>query len=179
MFIEFETLDRRALVCAVIKQESGGKVDAVSHAGAKGLMQLMDGTANDMLDILKRRAEVSLGAKWEPFNAEMNIRCGALYLASQLNHFRNVRLALAAYNWGPANVARLMNDALEEMKGIEELVRDPYAVIYQRLPSETWGYVVRVTEFYQVFLKNRELSHENSSIRDLVDSFYSGLRERE
>lgn len=82
----------RNLVAAVIAQESGGNRFAVSRAGAKGLMQLMDGTAK------------SLGVT-SSFDPKQNIEGGVRYLRRQLDRFDgNERLALASYNAGPAAV---------------------------------------------------------------------------
>jgi len=82
------------LLHALIIVESGYKVRAVSPVGAQGLTQLMPGTA----------AELGVEDAFEP---EANLRGGARYLATQIGRFGDVRLALAAYNAGPARVARL------------------------------------------------------------------------
>ncbi len=79
------------LLKAVCVAESGMNPNAVSHAGAQGLMQLMPGTALEL-------------AVTDPFDPEQSIAGGARYLAWQLENFGSVRLALAAYNAGPANV---------------------------------------------------------------------------
>ena len=82
------------LVRAVITRESAGNRYATSHAGAKGLMQLMDSTAADM------------GVR-EVFNPRDNIMGGTKYLSQLLTQFNgDEKLALASYNAGPGAVTR-------------------------------------------------------------------------
>jgi soluble lytic murein transglycosylase-like protein len=79
------------LIAAVIHVESHGKVNAVSSAGAVGLMQLTKNTAK-MLHV-------------NPWNPKQNIVGGARYLARLIKRFGGLWLGLEAYNTGPTNVA--------------------------------------------------------------------------
>ena len=80
------------LVRSVIRHESNFDPDAVSHAGAMGLMQLMPGTAR------------SLGVVC-PHEPRENVLAGTRYLRSLYLEFGNWPEAIAAYNAGPARVA--------------------------------------------------------------------------
>ncbi|HYF03720.1 MAG TPA: transglycosylase SLT domain-containing protein [Patescibacteria group bacterium] len=82
------------LIKAVITAESAGKATAASPVGAKGLMQLMDGTAREM------------GVQ-NSLNPVENILGGTKYLRKMMDTFKgNLELALAAYNAGPGNVQK-------------------------------------------------------------------------
>jgi soluble lytic murein transglycosylase-like protein len=81
-------------IASVIRAESGGNANAVSPKGARGLMQLMPGTADQ------------LGVK-NSFDATENVDGGVRYLMQLLQQFNyDVPKALAAYNAGPQRVAQ-------------------------------------------------------------------------
>jgi soluble lytic murein transglycosylase-like protein len=82
------------LIRSVTRAESNFRADAVSPAGAQGLMQLMPPTARE------------LGVT-DPFDVEQNIDGGARYLRQMLDRFDgDLKVALAAYNAGPGTVQR-------------------------------------------------------------------------
>ena len=82
-----------SLIEALVWQESRWRANAVSHAGARGLAQLMPGTARD------------LGV--DPDDPFANLEGGARDLREQLDRFDgDLEKALAAYNAGPGRVIR-------------------------------------------------------------------------
>lgn len=105
------------LIKAVIKQESDFDPNEVSSAGASGLMQLMPDTAS------------SLGVS-NVNDPAQNVDGGTKYLKSLLDNFKDVKLALAAYNAGPNSVKKY-NDV------------PPY--------SETKDYVNKVISNYNAY----------------------------
>ncbi|HEX2559666.1 lytic transglycosylase domain-containing protein [Phenylobacterium sp.] len=82
------------LLHALVLVESAYNPQAVSPAGAAGLAQLMPATG----------AELGVADRFDP---AQSLEGGAAYLARQVVRFGDLRLALAAYNAGPARVARL------------------------------------------------------------------------
>jgi soluble lytic murein transglycosylase-like protein len=110
-----------SLVKAVIETESSFHANAVSPAGAKGLMQLMDGTAR------------GLGVN-DPFDPQQNIDAGTRYLSYLIDKYGgSVQTALAAYNAGPGRVDRA------EIRSGSDL-----AAKLNTLPQETQQYITKV-----------------------------------
>jgi hypothetical protein len=97
------------LLHALVIIESAYNVRAVSPVGARGLTQLMPGTAAE------------LGVR-DVYDTEQNLRAGARYLAIQIGRFSDIRLALAAYNSGPNRVARL--GRVPDISETQNYVRD-------------------------------------------------------
>lgn len=111
-----------ALIKAIIMAESGYNPRAVSHRGAKGLMQLMPGTARD-LGVL------------DAFNPEHNIHGGVKYFRFLLDEFDGqVRLALAAYNAGLSNVKKY--EGVPPFKATRRYIRNVMKYYRQYLRAE-------------------------------------------
>lgn len=105
------------LIRAIIKQESNFNPNAVSSAGAMGLMQIMP-------ENLKEDGVT------DPFNIEQNIDGGTKQLKGYLQRYNNnVEMALMAYNAGPGTVQK---------RGVKS-VADLY-----KMPAETRNYVVKI-----------------------------------
>ncbi|MHB1960535.1 MAG: lytic transglycosylase domain-containing protein [Acidobacteriaceae bacterium] len=102
------------LLASVVHAESDGRIHAVSPVGARGLMQLMPGTAKD------------LGVR-DSFAAEQNIAGGTAYLDALLMYYHeDIALALAAYNAGPAAVDRYhgIPPYAETRRYVERVIHD-------------------------------------------------------
>lgn len=109
------------LIRGVIRTESGFQSDAVSPAGAKGLMQLMDGTAR------------GLGVT-NSLDPQQNIDGGSKYLSYLLRKYNgNEQVALAAYNAGPGRVDKLGINTDSELQAS-----------LGKLPAETQRYIDKV-----------------------------------
>lgn len=95
------------LVFGMVRQESGFDADAVSRAGARGLMQLMPATS--------REVARDLGLPWAPqrlAEPEFNVTLGTAYFRDVLEMFDgDLELALAGYNGGPYRIKRLWRRA--------------------------------------------------------------------
>jgi soluble lytic murein transglycosylase-like protein len=91
----------RLLMTALVRQESNFNPVVISRSGARGLTQLMPGTARLLGLRVDRRRRID-----DRVIPALALDAGARYLRMQLDRFRSVRLALAAYNAGPGAVRR-------------------------------------------------------------------------
>ena len=121
-----------ALVAAVINTESGFVEDSRSGQGAVGLMQVRPDTASFVAD-LPRRPSPSPDRLAE---ADVNIAYGTRFLRYLLDRYGSVDLALVAYNGGPANLGRW----LEEAQAQGRVLRVPEDIPF----AETRGFVTKV-----------------------------------
>ena len=133
-----------ALVHALIRQESTFNKDAVSSAGARGLMQLMPATAQAMA---KRAGIKKLNVK-QLNDAGRNIQLGSAYVQDLLDRFAgSYVMSIAGYNAGPGRVAswvRQYGDPRSEAVDVVDWIE--LIPVY-----ETRNYVQRVVENLQVY----------------------------
>lgn len=149
-----------ALAYAIARQESEFNLGAVSGAGARGLLQLLPGTAREAA----RKAGVPYSVARLTTDAGYNATLGAAFLGDQLGRFDgSYVLTFAGYNAGPRKarewVARYGDPRGQDLDTVVDWIeRIPYA--------ETRSYVQRVMENYQVY--KMRISGECDIGRDLV-----------
>lgn len=134
----------QALVNATIRQESAFNPQAVSSAGARGLLQLMPGTAKHVAQMLK----VPYALQKLTSDTDYNLKLGRAYMDKQVEDFSgSYILAVAAYNAGPGRVRqwlRTYGDPRDaEVDVIDWIESIPF--------NETRDYVQRVLEGVQVY----------------------------
>jgi len=128
-----------AWVLGLMRSESAMAEDALSSAGARGLMQVMPGTARQVA----RRHSLSYRGKQQLLQPEDNIRFGTTYLRELMDRFaQNPVLVSGAYNAGPRAVERWMDN-----RQIEE----PAAWIETLPYFETRDYIPRVLAFSTLY----------------------------
>lgn len=140
-----------ALVLAFVRAESRFHANAISAPGARGLMQLMPGTA------VKFGGNGSVSALTDP---SYNMSIGQRYVAYLLDNYGgNLIHVMGAYNAGPLRVAGWVN----AMAGRED---DPLVFIESMRISETRIYVKRVMMYD--WLYSRRLNQTPPSLEDMV-----------
>jgi len=122
-----ETKIDSTVIASIIRAESGGDPKAVSKAGAKGLMQLIDDTASDL-----KVADV--------FDPGENIKAGSRYLRRMIDRFGDLDTALAAYNAGPGNVDKYggvppFTETRNYVRRVNQLVEEAASKIREPQPK--------------------------------------------
>jgi len=130
---------RWTMIHAISRQESQFDREAVSHAGARGLMQLMPGTAREQAG--------KLGLPYDngrlTLDTSYNIMLGSGYFERMLNYYGgNHVLAVAAYNAGPGNVNKWLTANGDPRLGTVDVIQWIEAIPL----FETRNYVQRVLE---------------------------------
>jgi soluble lytic murein transglycosylase len=144
---------------AITRQESAFKIDARSHAGARGLMQLKPSTARQVAK--RQKVKHSKQTIRQLLNdPKMNIKLGVAHLKEMLDYYQgNPILATAAYNAGKHRVNQwlLNNQISDSLVWIEQI---PY--------KETREYVKNVLTYEQIYA---QLEGENSSYLNRLSNF--------
>ena len=125
------------LIYAIIKAESNFKQDAVSHRGAKGLMQLMYSTAED----ISKRIDIELNED-NILDPDININLGTKYISMLIQKYNNTNLALAAYNAGSGNVDGWIEKGTLKSDGTD-IENVPF--------TETNNYVRKILRDYEIY----------------------------
>jgi hypothetical protein len=116
------------LVLALIQIESDFRHEAVSPVGARGLMQIMPDTGKYLAESWHRERGLRAAA-FRPESLDdpsHNIRLGTYYLHGLRKQFRNLHLALVAYNLGPGEVQNRIENDLEFSDQFATVVLDTY-----------------------------------------------------
>ncbi|MBE9606423.1 lytic transglycosylase domain-containing protein [Acetobacteraceae bacterium H6797] len=128
-----------ALTKAIARQESNFDPEAVSSANARGLMQLLPGTAAQVA----KRLGVTASTPQLTRDPSLNLRLGSAYLAEMLDRFGgNLAMAAAAYNAGPRRVQEWVDAFGDPNSGAIPLLDWIELIPF----TETRNYVQRVVE---------------------------------
>ena len=129
------------LIFAVIKAESNFQEDAVSHKDALGLMQIMKETAEDVAR--KYNIEIDFNnSEREILNVQNNIKIGTKYLAVLLEKYKNIEVAVAAYNAGIGTVDNWIEKGIIKSDG-SDIENIPY--------KDTNNYVRKILRNYKIY----------------------------
>lgn len=140
-----------ALMFAFIREESGFNPDAVSTAGAKGMMQIMPSTARHVAKIF----DINYRSDSDLFDPAVNLSIGqsyVLHLQDQPEVGDNLFYLLAAYNAGPGNLARWQKNL--------KFKNDPLLFVESIPLRETQNYVKQVAASYWIY---KTMAGENNA----------------
>lgn len=136
-----------SIIYAVIYCESNFQSDAVSSVGAKGLMQMMPPTFEELQGYLKETHDEDA-----LFDPEISIRYGTYYLSRLYQRFGNWETAFAAYNAGPTIVSKWLKDETYSQDG-KTLAQIPYSETTHYV-KKVCGMVEKYNELYQTEVQN-------------------------
>ena len=149
----------RALLFAVVRQESGFKTTAKSRVGANGVMQIMPGTAK----LVAKQNKVKM-SDMDMSNPEHNMFLGQQHIADLLSLSsidNNIIKMLVAYNAGPGMMSRWEKKFQTE---------DPLLYIESFPAVETRGYLKRVLS--NLWLYRARLNQPMTGVRELADGIW-------
>lgn len=130
------------LVLAIIKTESGFDANATSNKNAKGLMQMLDTTANDIKNIDEFEDEIDTS---NIYDVDVNIKLGCKYFSYLVKRYDgNYYLAICAYNAGLGNVDKWLEEGiLQKDLSSHKNVDIPF--------GQTKRYLDKVISSYQMY----------------------------
>ena len=143
-FINGRKIPESAFILSIIRQESEFDLSANSHAGARGLMQLMPYTAK----LVSKQAKLPYSKSRLTTDPEYNINLGSHYIAGLILEYEGAYpFAIAAYNAGPKRVKYWKKINKNPQKGKIDYVNWIELIKFR----ETRNYVQRVLENYNVY----------------------------
>ena len=143
-YINGRKIPDTAFILSIIRQESEFDLSANSHAGAKGLMQLMPYTAK----VVAKQAKLPYSKSRLTRDAEYNINLGSHYIAGLILEYDGAYpFAIAAYNAGPKRVRYWKKINKNPQKNQIDYVNWIELIKFK----ETRNYVQRVLENYNVY----------------------------
>ena len=143
-YINGRKIPEAAFILSIIRQESEFDLSANSHAGAKGLMQLMPYTAK----LVAKQASLPYSRSRLTTDAEYNINLGSHYIAGLILEYEGAYpFAIAAYNAGPKRVRYWKKINKDPQKKQIDYVNWIELIKFK----ETRNYVQRVLENYNVY----------------------------
>ena len=125
------------LIFAIIKAESNFDEQAKSNKGAKGLMQLMDSTAEEVAEQININLDNN-----DILEPKTNINIGTRYISILIQKYNNINLALTAYNAGSGNVDNWVNNGTLKADG-SDIENVPF--------TETNNYVRKILRDYKIY----------------------------
>jgi soluble lytic murein transglycosylase len=156
-YINGRKIPDTAFILSIIRQESEFDLSANSHAGAKGLMQLMPYTAK----LVAKQANLPYSKSRLTKDAEYNINLGSHYIAGLILEYDGAYpFAIAAYNAGPKRVRYWKKINKNPQKNQIDYVNWIELIKFK----ETRNYVQRVLENYNVYryiLSQKPISMKN------------------
>lgn len=125
------------LIYATIKAESNFNKNAESKKGAKGLMQLLESTGQEIANGMN----ISINND-DLFDANINIMLGTKYISRLMQKYNNLELTLAAYNAGSGNVDNWIKQNIVKEDGSDA----------ENIPfKETNYYVRKILKDYRIY----------------------------
>ncbi|PPR77305.1 MAG: Soluble lytic murein transglycosylase [Alphaproteobacteria bacterium MarineAlpha2_Bin1] len=138
----------QALVYAFVRQESRFNSKAKSHAGARGLMQLMPRTAS----FVAKDRRLRYNHKHKLYEPDLNLTLGQLYVKILMKNEKfknNLFLLVAAYNAGPTNINKWLSNTPfnnDPLLFIESIPARETRIFIERVLANLWIYRMRFNQ---------------------------------